>query len=412
MQPGEAMPASPARHHCGPPCGKGGLTGCLRADDHVVMSIEELSARFLPNPALQRLKPYGVEERAILSMADAFDALAAISQWEGYKPTPLLSLPAIANACGVASVHYKDEGRRFGLKSFKALGGAYAVQRLVERHGAAGMTVTCATDGNHGRAVAWGARRAGIRAVIYVHEGVSEGRAAAIASFGAEVRREGRTYDDSVRASAEAASAHGWHIVSDTSWPGYEDTPKDVMQGYAVLAMEIEAERVRPSHVFVQGGVGGLAAGVLSYRWEKFGANRPVMTVVEPDNAACLFASASVGALTAVSGDLDTVMAGLACGEPSLLAWQLVGPGVDAFMAIPDAAAIATMRDLAELGIVAGESGVAGLAGFRLAAQDAATRTALSLDATSRIVVYGTEGATDPDVYRTLVGRSPEDVAA
>lgn len=376
------------------------------------MSIEELSARFLPNPALQRLKPYGVEERAILSMADAFDALAAISRWEGYKPTPLLSLPAIANACGVASVHYKDEGRRFGLKSFKALGGAYAVQRLVERHGAAGMTVTCATDGNHGRAVAWGARRAGIRAVIYVHESVSEGRAAAIASFGAEVRREGRTYDDSVRASAEAASAHGWHIVSDTSWPGYEDTPKDVMQGYAVLAMEIEAERVRPSHVFVQGGVGGLAAGVLSYRWEKFGANRPVMTVVEPDNAACLFASASVGALTVVSGDLDTVMAGLACGEPSLLAWQLVGPGVDAFMAIPDAAAIATMRDLAELGIVAGESGVAGLAGFRLAAQDAATRTALSLDATSRIVVYGTEGATDPDVYRTLVGRSPEDVAA
>ncbi len=388
------------------------MTGCLRADDHVVMSIEELSARFLSNPALQRLKPYGVEERAILSMAGASDALAAISQWQGYKPTPLLSLPAIASACGVASVHYKDEGRRFGLKSFKALGGAYAVQRLVERHGAAGLTVTCATDGNHGRAVAWGARRAGIRAVIYVHEGVSEGRAAAIAGFGAEVRREGRTYDDSVRASAEAASAHGWHIVSDTSWPGYEDTPKDVMQGYAVLAMEIEAEGVRPSHVFVQGGVGGLAAGVLSYRWEKFGADRPVMTVVEPDNAACLFASASAGALTAVSGDLDTVMAGLACGEPSLLAWQLVGPGADAFMAIPDAAAIATMRDLAELGIVAGESGVAGLAGFRLAAQDAATRTALSLDATSRIVVYGTEGATDPDVYRTLVGRSPGDVAA
>ncbi len=376
------------------------------------MSINELTARFLPNPALQRHRPYGAGEQAILSLAGAAEAMATISQWDGYKPTPLLSLPSIANACGVASVHYKDENRRFGLKSFKALGGAYAVQRMVERHGAAGMTVTCATDGNHGRAVAWGARRAGIRAVIYVHEGVSEGRAAAIASFGAEVRREGRTYDDSVRASAEAASAHGWHIVSDTSWPGYEDTPKAVMQGYAVLAMEIEAERVRPSHVFVQGGVGGLAAGVLSYRWEKFGADRPVMTVVEPNNAACLFASASAGALTAVSGDLDTVMAGLACGEPSLLAWRILSPGADAFIAIPDAAAIATMRDLAELGIVAGESGVAGLAGFRLAAQDAATRAALSLDATSRIVVYGTEGATDPDVYCTLVGRSPEDVAA
>jgi diaminopropionate ammonia-lyase len=248
--------------------------------------------------------------------------------------------------------------------------------------------------------------------VIFVHEGVSEGRAAAIAGFGADVRREGRTYDDSVRASADAASAHGWHIVSDTSWPGYEDTPKAVMQGYAVLAMEIEADGVRPSHVFVQGGVGGLAASVLSYRWEKFGADRPVMTVVEPDKAACLFASASAAALTAVGGDLDTVMAGLACGEPSLLAWHILSPGADAFMSIPDAAAVATMRDLAELGIVAGESGVAGLAGFRLAAQDAAMRAALSLDATSRIVVYGTEGATDPDVYRALVGRSPEDVAA
>ena len=393
------------------PCAQGGLTGYLPVDDHVVMSINELSARFLPNPALQRLKPYGAEERAILSMAGGVIALAAISQWEGYRPTPLLSLPTIASACGVASVLYKDEGRRFGLKSFKALGGGYAVQRLVERHGTAGITVTCATDGNHGRAVAWGARRAGIRAVIYVHEGVSEGRAAAIAGFGADVRREGRTYDDSVRASADAASDHGWYIVSDTSWSGYEDTPKAVMQGYAVLAMEIEAEGVRPSHVFVQGGVGGLAASVLSYRWEKFGADRPVMTVVEPDKAACLFASAGAEALTAVGGDLDTVMAGLACGEPSLLAWHILSAGADAFMSIPDAAAVATMRDLAELGIVAGESGVAGLAGFRLAAQDAAMRATLSLDATSRIVVYGTEGATDPDVYRALVGRSPEDVA-
>jgi diaminopropionate ammonia-lyase len=248
--------------------------------------------------------------------------------------------------------------------------------------------------------------------VIFVHEGVSEGRAKAISAFGAEVRREGRTYDDSVRASARAAEFHGWHIVSDTSWPGYEDTPKAVMQGYAVLAMEIEAEGVRPSHVFVQGGVGGLAAGVLSYRWERFGPDRPIMTVVEPDKAACLLASAHAGIPTAVDGDLDTVMAGLACGEPSLLAWHILKPGADAFMAIPDAAAIETMRDLATLGIVAGESGVAGLAGFRLAAQDPAMRAALQIDNASRIVVYGTEGATDPDVYRALVGQSPEDVTA
>lgn len=317
----------------------------------------------------------------------------------------------MAAACNVAEVLYKDEGHRFELKSFKALGGAYAVEQLVAGRGRDALTVTCATDGNHGRSVAWGARRAGIRAVIYVHEGVSQGRADAIASFGAEVRREGAHYDDSVRASAAAAAANGWHIVSDTSWPGYEDTPKAVMQGYAVLAMEAEAQGARPTHVFVQGGVGGLAAGVLSYRWEKLGAKRPIMTVVEPEKAACLYESAVAGEVRTASGDLDTIMAGLACGEPSLLAWQLLGVGADAFMSIPDEAAIATMRDLAAIGVVGGESGVAGLAGFRIAASDAGMRGELGLTTESRILVYGTEGATDPDVYRALVGMVPEDVA-
>jgi diaminopropionate ammonia-lyase len=363
------------------------------------------------NASCDRKRPYGDTERSILSLAKAQEAQRAISAWRGYAPTPLRSLPTIASVCGVAEVLYKDEGHRFELMSFKALGGAYAVERLVAEHGTGGVTVTCATDGNHGRSVAWGARRADIRAVIYVHEGVSKGRADAIASFGAEVRREGANYDDSVRASTAAARENGWHIISDTSWPGYEETPKAIMQGYAVLAMEIEAQGGRPTHVFVQGGVGGLAAGVLSYRWEKLGAARPVMTVVEPDKAACLFESAKAGKIRNATGDLDTVMAGLACGEPSLLAWQLLGPGADAFMVIPDEAAIATMRDLAAIGIVGGESGVAGLAGFRIAAVDAVMREQIGLNAQSRIVVYGTEGATDPQVYRTLVGKAPHEVA-
>jgi diaminopropionate ammonia-lyase len=366
----------------------------------------------------------GVPGVVVLTEGGFRRASAEITAWPGYAPTPLRELPAQ----GFASLHYKDEAERFGLGSFKALGGAYAVQKLVvgelARAGirATGaevfsgqhqpnVTVTCATDGNHGRSVAWGARQCHAACVIFVHEHVSQGRRDAIAAYGAEVRQVAGNYDDSVRAASAAAESNGWHVISDTSWPGYTEPPRDVMQGYAVLAMEIEAEGVRPSHVFVQGGVGGLAASVLSYRWDKFGADRPVMTVVEPDKAACLFASAGAEALTAVGGDLDTVMAGLACGEPSLLAWHILSAGADAFMSIPDAAAVATMRDLAELGIVAGESGVAGLAGFRLAAQDAAMRATLSLDATSRIVVYGTEGATDPDVYRALVGRSPEDVA-
>ncbi len=333
-------------------------------------------------------------------------------RWEGYAPTPLRNLHAVADQLDLAQVFYKDEGKRFGLKSFKALGGAYAVDRIVAARGKEGLTVACATDGNHGRSVAWGARRAGVKAVIYVHETVSEGRAEAIRSFGATVVREGRTYDDSVRACTQAAQAQGWQIVSDTSWPGYEDVPKDVMQGYAVLAMEAEAQGAKPTHVFVQGGVGGLAAGVLSYRWEKLGSERPLLVVVEPETAACLFESAKAGSLTTVGGDLDTIMAGLACGEPSILAWRILDPGADAFMTITDTAAAEAMRLLAQLGVVGGESGVAGLAGLIKAAADPVLRQALKLDASSRVLCYGTEGATDPQVYSSIVGRTAEEVEA
>ena len=373
---------------------------------------------FLLNPHLNRNRPYGPDLQAILSLARAREAKATISAWDGYAPTPLHRLPALAKAHGVAEILYKNEGKRFTLKSFKALGGAYAVDRLVAARGTTErLVVTCATDGNHGRAVAWGARRAGIRAVIYVHEGVSEGRAEAIRSYGAEVVREGANYDASVRASAEVAARNGWQIVSDTSWPGYDQIPRDVMQGYAVLAMEIEDELAArgeplPTHVFVQGGVGGIAAAVLSYRWEKYGAGRPRLIVVEPDKAACLFESAKAGAVTNVTGDLDTVMAGLACGEPSLLAWQILDPGADAFMIVSDDEAVAAMQLLAGQGVVGGESGVAGLAGFLKLAQHADWRAAIGLDGHARVLFYGTEGATDPALYTQLVGKTPEEVEA
>jgi diaminopropionate ammonia-lyase len=368
-------------------------------------------ASFLANPALDRGLLYGAEQKAILSLQGAAAAHRAIAAWDGYASTPLLSLDSFARETGVGAILYKHEGHRFGLKSFKALGGAYAVRRLVEQRGSAeGLTVTCATDGNHGRAVAWGAKRLGVPAIIYVHETVSEGRVEAIRSFGAEVRRVPGNYDDAIRASAEAAAANGWTIVSDTSWPGYDLIPRDVMQGYAVLAVEAEQQDARPTHVFVQGGVGGLAAGVLSYFWEKQGAARPAVVVVEPDRADCLFRSALAGRWTTVGGDLDTIMAGLACGEPSELAWALLSPGADAFVTIPDERAAEAMRDLASLGIAAGESGVAGLAGFLAIAGDAGVRATLGLDTNSRILCIGTEGATDPDIYRAIVGRDAAEV--
>lgn len=375
-----------------------------------------------PNPRA------GTPSAAVLPEDGFRRARAAIASWPDYAPTPLRDLPSFATASGLGCLRLKDEAGRFGLGSFKALGGAYAVAELLAaelvRRGVAPavsaaelmqgrwraltetLTVTCATDGNHGRAVAWGARRCHCRAVIFVHATVSEARAAAIAAHGAEIRRVAGTYDDAVHAAAAEAAAQGWFVVSDTSWPGYTDVPRAIMQGYRVMAAEAveQWDGAPPSHVFIQGGVGGVAAAV-SAQMRASIAPAPMLVVVEPDRAACLLASAELGERTAVPGNLDTLMAGLACGEPSLLAWQELDHGAAAFMAIPDEAAVATMRALATLGIVAGESGVAGLAGCLLAAGDPAAREALGLCGDSRVLLFSTEGATDPALYASLVRR-------
>ena len=371
-------------------------------------------ARLAPNPRLDRAHPYPGALRPILSLAAEEVARREISSWPGYAPTPLRDLQSIARELGLAAVAFKEEQHRFGLRSFKALGGAYAVKKLAAAPGGPPAAVCCATDGNHGRSVAWGAREAGLRCVIYIHEGVSEGRAQAIRGFGAEVRRVGGNYDDSVRITAADAAREGWTVVSDTSWEGYQDIPRDVMQGYGVMVGEAIAQggggARPPTHVFVQGGVGGIAAATVAHLWERFGAARPRVVVVEPDKADCLTRSAEQGRVVHLSGDLDTIMAGLSCGEPSPLAWAVLDPGADAFMAIGDAAIAPAMRALAALGVVGGESGVAGLAGLRIAATDRAMRAALGLDASSRVLLFGTEGATDPALYEELVGESAERV--
>lgn len=342
----------------------------------------------------------------VLPAAGFRRAKAAITSWEEYAPTPLRDLPEIARGAGVRMVRLKDEAGRFGLGSFKALGGAYAVAELLRgQRKPQSVTVTCATDGNHGRAVAWGARRCGCRCVVFVHEAVSAGRAAAVTELGAELRRVPGTYDDAVREADRVARREGWSVISDTSWPGYLEVPRRVMQGYRLMADEAidQWEGAPPSHVFVQAGVGGLAAAVAVQLRARL-TPPPALIVVEPDRAACLLASAELGAITPVPGALDTVMAGLACGEPSLLAWQELDRSAAAFMAVPDEAAAPAMRLLADAGIVTGESGVAGLAALLLAAGDPAARAALGLGAESRVLLFGTEGATDPAVYERLVG--------
>ena len=370
---------------------------------------------------------HGTPGTIVLPDAGFRRAKAEITAWPGYAPTIMRDLAELAGQAGLGALRLKDEAERFGLGSFKALGGAYAVGTLLcnelARTGVApsasiadlesgrfsaateAITVTCATDGNHGRAVAWGAQRFHARCIIFVHATVSQARADAIARYGAEIRRVPGNYDDSVRECTRQSDSNGWHVVSDTSWPGYTEVPRDIMQGYRLMADEAADQWTGdpPTHVFIQAGVGAAAAAVSIQCRARF-SPVPALIVVEPDHAACLLASAERHQITVVPGELDTIMAGLACGEPSLLGWQELERAGTAFMAIPDAAAVETMRLLASQGIVAGESGVAGLAGCLLAAADPAARAALGLDAASRVLLFSTEGATDPALYAKLVG--------
>jgi diaminopropionate ammonia-lyase len=363
------------------------------------------------NPLARRDAPFGPIQEAVFDDAGRAAARAEIASWPGYAPTPLLRLDGLAAELGLSAIYYKDESRRFGLGSFKALGGAYAVAKLLRGRRAAGLstdvTVSSATDGNHGRSVAWGARTFGCGAAIFIHAGVSENRRAAIASYGAEVIRTEGDYDASVRECAAQSARTGWFVISDTSYDGYMDVPRDVMQGYAVLADEAIGQLDGPpTHAFLQGGVGGLAAAVCACFWRRWGDARPRFVVVEPERADCLYQSARAGRPARATGDLDTVMAGLACGEISPLAWQVLGPGADDFMTIPDDAAIAAMRRLAQDRVVGGESGVAGLAGLIVAARAGAC----GLGRETVAFVVGSEGDTDPGLYAELVGRAAAEV--
>ncbi len=390
---------------------------------------------------------YGPRQEAVLSEVGTCRACEEIRGWPGYAPTPLRRLDGLAAAVGVDRLWYKDEASRFGLGSFKALGGAYAVARVLIEHierktgatGATGVTtaellsgkyreltseitVTCATDGNHGRSVAWGAQRFGCRCVIYIHATVSAGREQAIARYGATVVRTTGNYDDSVRQAGLDADRYDRIVVSDTSYPGYMEIPRHVMEGYVLMAEEaieqLEGETpspMRPTHVLIPGGVGGFAAAVGAAFWRRFGTRRPRLIVVEPEQAACIHASVAAGQPTPVEGDLETIMAGLACGEVSLLAWEILAEGLDDVLVVPDGAAADCMRLLAagvdgDPPVVAGESAVAGLAGLLVAQSHPEVWQALKLGPDSRVLLFGSEGATDPEVYRQIVGKPAPEV--
>ncbi len=370
---------------------------------------------------------YPESSRKIINLSQANKTKQRIQSWPGYQSTPMHSLDTFAAAAELGKIWYKDESGRFNLGSFKALGGAYAIEQLLMRelskrhnknisytelrHGehqqfCSALTVTTATDGNHGRSVAWGAQRYGCRCIIYIHAGVSVGREQMLKKYAAEVVRVAGNYDDSVHAAAQAAMDHGWFVVSDTSYPGYTDVPRDVMSGYTVMCAEIIdqlGQTPAPTHVFIQGGVGGLAAAVIGYFWAYYQQARPRFIIVEPTLADCLYQTAKAGRPITVEGDLNTMMAGLACGEISLLAWEILQQGADDFVTIDDATIPHCMRLLHAHDIEAGESAVPGLASALISALQPATREALGLSSDSVVLVFGTEGATDPKIYQQII---------
>lgn len=395
--------------------------------------------RLLVNPRFSSSAPYGAGAREVVNL-EALDAASSeLRQWPEYAATPLHRLEELALRCEVSQVLLKDESGRFGLGSFKAIGGAYGSLRVIQaelsaRHGIVAdavalrsgsladrtgdIVLACATDGNHGRAVAWAARTFGCCCEVYVPNIVSRPRCQQIEALGARVTGVDGTYDDALRAIAAKAAERGWVVVSDQSYPGYEAVPRDIMQGYSLVAHEVVdvlPDNALPTHVFVQAGVGGFAAAVCGYLWERFGPSRPKFVCVEPLAADCLYRSAAAGRLVPVPGDLDTVMACLSCGEVSSLAWEILDSGATAFVAVDDAGAVEAMRFLARPGgeqtpLVVGESGAAGVAGLMAVCADADARRRLELDTGSRILLFATEGATDEQAYASLVGCSPEEV--
>lgn len=359
-------------------------------------------------------------------------------QIPGYKPSPLRSLSGLADMIGVGGIWVKDESVRLNLNSFKVLGGSFAIYRYIKHR--LGMddeelsfdeltseetlaklgdiTFATATDGNHGRGVAWAAQKLRCKAVIYVHKDTSVARIRAIESYGAEVHIIDGTYDDAVRMAGEQAEANGWQVISDTSWEGYEDIPRWVMQGYTTMLSEAQEQLagtgiVKPTHVFVQAGVGALAAAVTGFYASRFGADRPTHVVVEPFTADCLYRSAKIGdgAPHDVDGDLQTIMAGLACGEPSPIAWGVLWDSVDAFVSSPDYVAAKGMRvygvPLAgDPFIVSGESGAVTLGALTFIAEDpdfADLKEYLGLETDSQVLLINSEGNTDPDYFRRVV---------
>ncbi|MDC1033405.1 diaminopropionate ammonia-lyase [Candidatus Pelagibacter sp.] len=344
-----------------------------------------------------------------LSKKDIDEAYSSISNWENYTPTPLIELNKLSKELGLNKILYKDENKRFDLKSFKALGGAYAVEKVTK--GNKNIIIATATAGNHGRSVAWGAKRLGLKCKIFISEFVSEARGQAMSDLGADVIKVKGNYEKSLIECIKQSTGNNWQIVQDVAWKDYMIVPRYTMAGYTVMMREIvdQIKVDQITHIILQAGVGGMAAAMVA-GIARYLKNVPEIIIVEPDSAACVMESIKTGKIEKIDIKRESLMGGMSCGEVSLVPWEILKNSVKFCISLPDDDIAKTMKLLgnssfSEEKIIAGENSAPGIISLITSCLDEKVKEKLKLDIKSNILVIGCEGDTDKEMYQKLISQ-------
>ncbi len=342
-----------------------------------------------------------------LSKKEIDDAYMNISNWKGYSPTPLIELNKLSKELNLNKIFYKDESKRFDLKSFKALGGAYAVEKISKDN--KDIIVATATAGNHGRSVAWGARRLGLKCKIFISEFVSDARGKAMADLGADVIKVKGNYEKSLIECIKQSTENNWQIVQDVAWKDYMIVPRYTMAGYSVMMKEIadQINQNKISHIILQAGVGGMAAAMIA-GVARYLQNVPEIIVVEPDSAACVLESIKTGKIEKIDIKRESLMGGMSCGEVSLVPWEILKNSVKYCISLPDDDIAKTMKllgngNLSNDKIIAGENSAPGVISLIASCEDEKIKEKLKLNNDSNILLIGCEGDTDQEMYQKLI---------
>lgn len=345
----------------------------------------------------------------LLSKKDIDEAYSSISNWKNYSPTPLIQLNKLSKELNLNKIFYKDESKRFNLKSFKALGGAYAVEKITK--GNKDIVVATATAGNHGRSVAWGAKRLGLKCKIFISEYVSDARGQAMAELGADIIKVKGNYENSLIECIKQSTENNWQIVQDVAWENYKIVPKYTMAGYAVMMKEIinQIDENKISHIILQAGVGGMAGAMIA-GIARYLENVPITLIVEPDSAACVMESIKSGKIEKIDIKRESLMGGMSCGEVSLVPWEILKNSVKFCISLPDDDIAKTMKllgncNFSEEKIIAGENSAPGVISLIVSCENDKIKEKLNLNSNSNILIIGCEGDTDKEMYQKLINQ-------